>query len=247
MSRPRCRAADNTARLQSGRGRDSSRVLRCQRRINVLEAERHRPFANGYGSLCREHAAASKRVHRRSKRLRPIRARKRLPDKVPWCLPPLGFWHWSPAVRANTRFRHSCEHALQLLYEGSCRHREHAASSRCEQQSGLKQGWIDQWKSHHVTGRDQRFARTAELEADAAIHMSESLHCLDRVRNQPGIEIEGGECQHLFDETASGQGKGNSSPATDSAAATLTCPCTRPRSCSIRDSTAFSSEITRRA
>ena len=40
---------------------------------------------------------------------------------------------------------------------------------------------------------------------------------------------------------------GSSSPATDSAAATLTCPRTRPRSCSIRDSTAFSSEITRRA
>ena len=40
---------------------------------------------------------------------------------------------------------------------------------------------------------------------------------------------------------------GSSSPATNSAAATLTCPRTRPRSCSIRNSTALNSDITRRA
>src|ERR1700747_2875790 len=74
-----------------------------------------------------------------------------------------------------------CEHAFQLFYERSCRHRKHATSSCCEQQSCLQQRRINQWESHHVARWDQRLAWLAEVDADAAIHVSESLHRFDRV------------------------------------------------------------------
>src|SRR5260370_19792392 len=75
----------------------------------------------------------------------------------------------------------SSERILHLLYERSSRNRQDATSPNREQQSCLQQRRIDQRKSHHVSPWDQRLARTAALEADAAIHMGESLHRFDRV------------------------------------------------------------------
>src|SRR5436190_1139141 len=82
----------------------------------------------------------------------------------------------------------SSKRILHLLDERSCRNRKNATSSRREQQSRLQQRRVDQRKRDHVAGRDQRLARTAELEADTAIHVGEGLHRLDRVRNQARIE-----------------------------------------------------------
>jgi hypothetical protein len=116
-----------------------------------------------------------------------LMAVKRACCGLEWPQPPETVIDTSPRSTPHGR---SFEHAFQQFHECSRRHREHATASRCQQQSRLQQRRVDQWQSHHVAGWDQRLAWAAELEADAAIHVSESLHRLDRVRNQSGIEIE---------------------------------------------------------